>query len=107
MGKKKCVEKTVSKGLFSFSCSSFEGNMSSFGFPILEKYFWFSLCKIFSLPCFQIDWPNTNNRFFHPCLCRQRDCPGSLCFNEGIFFAFIQTDSPLCSIRRAAVLFIV
>lgn len=78
MGKKKYVVKTVSKVLFFFPC--FEGNMSGFGFPVLEKYFCFSLCKIFSLLCFQVNWPNTNNRFFHPCLCRQRGCPVSLSF---------------------------
>ena len=48
--------------------------ISGFGFPILEKYFCFGLPKIFSLLYFQVHWPNTNNRFFHPFLWRQREC---------------------------------
>lgn len=69
----KNVVKTVLKCLFIFFFY-FEGKISGFGFPVLDKYFSFGLLKIFSLLCFQVHWPNTSNRFFHPFPWKQREC---------------------------------
>lgn len=50
-----------------------EVKMCDFGFPTLEKYFWFCLAKIFPSLYFEVHWPHANNGSFHSFLQRQRE----------------------------------
>lgn len=61
--KKKCFENYFKMLVFFFFC--LEVKMSDFGFPTLEKYFWFCLAKIFPSLYFEVHWPHANNGSFH------------------------------------------